>query len=138
MPTENSRSDFATQIRDQLRMLREQKWLVMLCVLATTGAAYIYAHDQRKEYRATAKVLVQQNNLTTELFNPGEPGTDPVRQAATDTQLAGLPTLQAQVAKNLKLRRPPDKVQASGEGDANVIAITVEDRAPGLTARYAN
>ena len=63
MSTENSRSDFATQIRDQLRVLREQKWLVLLCVLATTGGAYLYAHDQRKEYRATAKVLVQQNNL---------------------------------------------------------------------------
>ena len=138
MSTENSRSDFATQIRDQLRVVREQKWLVLLCVLATTGGAYLYAHDQHKEYRATAKVLVQQNNLATELFNPGEFGTDPLRQAATDTQLANLPAVRLAAAKSLHLRRAPDNVQASGEGDANVIAMTVEDRNPKLTARYAN
>jgi len=138
MSTENSRSDFATQIRDLLRVVREQKWLVLLCVLATTGGAYLYAHDQHKEYRATAKVLVQQNNLATELFNPGEFGTDPLRQAATDTQLANLPAVRLAAAKSLHLRRAPDNVQASGEGDANVIAMTVEDRNPKLTARYAN
>src|SRR4051812_986495 len=110
MPNESQRSDFATQIRDQLRVLREQKWLVLLCVLATTGAAYAYAHSQRKEYRATAKVLVQQNNLTTQLFSAGEPGTDPVRQAATDAQLARLPELQAEVARKLHVSRPPDAI----------------------------
>jgi tyrosine-protein kinase len=138
MPTENQRSDFASQIRDQFRVLREQKWLVLLCVVATVGAAYAYAHQQRKEYRTTSKVLVQQSNLTTALFNPVEAGPDPVRQAATDAQLAKLPALHASVAKKLSLDRPPDGVNASGEGDANVIAITVEDRDPQLAARYAN
>lgn len=138
MPNEGGRLDVASQIRNQLRVLREQKWLVLLCVLLAVGVSFAYVQSQRKLYEAEAKVLVQPDNLLNALNGVGAGATDPVRQAATDSQIAALPVLQQQVTRQLRLPRPPDGLAANSQGDANVIAIDVQDRDPGLAARFAN
>jgi capsular exopolysaccharide synthesis family protein len=138
MASDSDRIDVGAQIRNGLRILREQKWLVLLCLVLAAAASFAYVQSQRKEYRATAKVLFEQQNLTALLLNAGVVGGDPVRQAATDQQLAGLSTVQAEVARMLKLARLPDAVGASPQGDSNIVALNVEDRDPNLAASFAN
>ena len=138
MGDERDRLDVAAQIRNGLRILREQKWLVALCIILSGAAAFAYVQTQRKEYRASAKVLFQEQNLTSLLLNAGPIQGDPIRQAATNTQLAGLPAVQAEVRRKLKLTRSPDGVGTAPQGDANIVAITVDDRDPRLAADFAN
>jgi capsular exopolysaccharide synthesis family protein len=138
METESGRPDVAAEIRNQLRVLREQKWLVLLCIVLTGAAAYLYAQSQRKEYESTAKVLTHQENLTALLEQTGPVSGDPQRQAATDSQLAALPAVGAQASRAIHARRLPDGVSAGPAGDANVIIVDVQDRDPAFAARFAN
>ena len=143
MPTaELERRDVVMQLRDFGRVLREQWWLVALCLLLSAAAAVAYAETRPRDYEATAKLLLQQDNPASVVA--GTPGTftDPVRQAATDQQLATSGPVASRVAERLHLgpraRSALGSVRASVGPDSNVLAITASDRNPRLAARVAN
>ena len=81
MANDSERLDVAAQLRNFVRVLREQKWLIIVAVLAATGAAYAYAAHQRKEYQTDAKILFQQDNLGSLLNGQGPGIIDPIRQS---------------------------------------------------------
>src|SRR5213080_127680 len=112
MANDSERLDVAAQLRNFVRVLREQKWLIIVAVLAATGAAYAYAAHQRKEYQTDAKILFQQDNLGSLLNGQGPGIIDPIRQSATDTALASLPAITARVVHRLKPPRLPDGVSS--------------------------
>jgi capsular exopolysaccharide synthesis family protein len=137
MNKEVERNDVAVQLRNVGRVLREQKWLILACVVATAVGAGVYGEVQEPEYKTSAKVLVQQENISAAISQVLPPSSDPNRQAATDKQLATLPEVSARAGAKLRVRQPK-RVIAAAEGDSNVVSITVEDGDPELTAAFAN
>ena len=100
---EAQRSIFSTQLRDFGRVLREQWWLVLLCTLLAGAAALAYVETRPRTYEASARLLLQQDNVSGQIVGISTPGLDPVRQAATDQQLATSGTVAARVTKRLHL-----------------------------------
>src|SRR5205823_13806197 len=94
--------DFGGQIREFARVLREQWWIILLCTALTTFGAAAYTSTQKKEYEASAKLLLQPDNLSATIAGTGALGVDPTRQSATDAQLVALPSVARRVTKQLK------------------------------------
>lgn len=140
--TELERLDVATQLRDFSRVLREQWWLIALCLFLSAAAAVAYAETRPRDYQATTRLLLQQDNPGSVVT--GTPGayTDPVRQAATDQQLAASGAVASRVAKQLHLGARAGSVltgtRAAVSADSNVLTITATNRNPRLAARVAN
>jgi capsular exopolysaccharide synthesis family protein len=135
---ENTRRDVAAQLREFGRVLREQKWLVALCVILAGFGAAAYASSQQKIYQSTAKLLLQPGDLGAALVGTGIGGSDPVRQAATDTQLVSLPAVGQRVAKRLGGPLAPATVSTSQSGDSNIISVDVRDPNAARAASVAN
>jgi Mrp family chromosome partitioning ATPase len=139
---ELERLDVATQLRDFGRVLREQWWLIAVCLLVSAAAAVAYAETRPRDYQATARLLLQQDNPGSLIA--GTPGTfvDPVRQATTDQQLATSGAVAARVAERLHLGPRAGAafsgVAASVAPDSSVLTITDRSRNPRLAARVAN
>jgi succinoglycan biosynthesis transport protein ExoP len=136
------RRDFAAELRDTVRVLRSQWWLVALCVLVSAGAGYAWGQTQDSEYESRARVLVVQSNPGAAL-GAGQPFLDPTRERATAVQLARSPAVARRVIRRLKLKNTSpgallSKVSASTSGDSNVIDIAVRDTDPSRTSKIAN
>lgn len=138
MEDQPSGRDFGGQIRDLTRVLREQWWIILLCLVITTFAAAAYTSTQKKEYEATAKLLLQTDNLSATIAGAGLAGVDPTRQAATDAQLVALPAVARRVTARLKQPLLATAVTTSAGPDSNIIAVTVTDRNPRRAALFAN
>jgi capsular exopolysaccharide synthesis family protein len=138
LPGENTRRDVAAQLREFGRVLREQKWLVALCIIVAGFAAAAYSSSQQKIYESTAKLLLQTGDLGAAVVGTGVGASDPQRQAATDTQLVSLPAVGARVAKRLHEPLAPATVSTSQSGDSNIISVDVRDPNPKRAAAIAN
>jgi receptor protein-tyrosine kinase len=130
--------DFGGQIRDLTRVLREQWWIILFCLVLTTFAAAAYTSTQKKQYEASAKLLLQSDNLSSSIVGTGVPGVDPARQAATDAQLATGPAVVGRVEKQLGHPLTATSLVASTDPDSNILTITVDDHNPDRAAQYAN
>lgn len=140
--TEQERLDVATQLRDFGRVLREQWWLVALCLLLSAAAAVAYAETRPRDYQATTRLLLQQYDPGSVLAGTGATYTDPVRQAATDQQLVTSGAVASRVAQHLHLgARAASElsgVRAAIGADSNVLTVTDTNRNPKRAARIAN
>lgn len=140
MGLDNERLDFAAQLRDVLRALREHKLVLLACIVITGASAWLYANSQPRSYNATARVLLQSDDVSTLLL--GQPAQDPIRQSATAVQLVALPQVAARVARQLNLHESPGallgKVNTSSSADSNVVIITATDPSAARAAELAN
>jgi tyrosine-protein kinase len=134
----SSGRDFGGQIREFARVLREQWWIILLCTILTAFAAAGYTSTQEKEYEASAKLLLQSDNLSSTIAGTGVGGVDPNRQTATDAQLLGSRVVAQRVAKQLKQVIPAGAVHTSTNPDSNVLTVVARDRSPRRAARIAN
>jgi receptor protein-tyrosine kinase len=137
------RRDFATRFFEQLRVVRDNLLLILVCIALTTGAAVAYSLLSTPIYAADAKLLVRQDDLGASLLDTGQATTeDPVRAAATDLEFASLPSIAARVNDELRLGETPEelleRVEAEAEGESNILSITVEDPSAAGAARIAN
>jgi Mrp family chromosome partitioning ATPase len=134
------RRDSAADLRDTLRVLRSQWWLIGLCVLVAAGAGYAWSRRSDSEYESRARVLVLQTNPAAGL-GAGQPFVDPARERATAVELLRSPAVARRVIRRLKLRTSPGEllshVRAGTSGDSNVIDIVVRDKTPRI-GRIAN
>ena len=138
MDDQSREHDVGGQIRDSLRVLREQWWLILLCVALTTGAAAAYTSRLDKEYEASAKLLLQPDNLNSTIAGTELAGTDPTRQANTDAQLAALPAVAARVTKELDMPLSATAIRTRANPDSNILTVSVTDRDPARAALFAN
>lgn len=138
MDEQRSGRDFGGQLRDFGRVLREQWWILLLCLVVTAFAAAAYTSTLDKEYEATAKLLLQTDNLGSTLAGTGPAPIDPTRQAATDAQLVALPAVAARVSKKLRQPLSAAAVSTSAGPDANILTVTVADKRPAKAALFAN
>lgn len=142
MPAENQRAELGARIRAVIRTLRDGKWLILACVLLATGTAILYSLQATPVYKATASLLVRQDDLNYTVGLPSSSSTDPEREAATDLELLSTVTLAQRVKRQLALRLSPEdiltKVETSAEGTSSVISITASDPVRVRSAQLAN
>lgn len=135
------RRDFTSELRDTLRVLRSQGWLILLCVVVAAAAGYAYSQTQDDEFESHARVQVVLTNPAASL-GAGQPFVDPARERATAIELVRSPTVARRVVAALKLRSSPgevlSRVNATASGDSNLIDITVRDSRPRRAAALAN
>lgn len=141
MQLDADRRDFAADLRDTLRVLRSQWWLIALCVLVAAGAGYAWGKRRDSQYESRARVLVLQTNPGA-AFGAGQPFVDPARERATAVELVRSPAVARRVVNRLKLRTSPGQllshVTVNTSGDSNVIDILVRDKKARQTGRIAN
>ena len=141
MQLDADRRDFAADLRDTLRVLRSQLWLIALCVLVAAGAGYAWGKRSDSEYASRARVLVLQSNPAAAL-GAGQPFVDPARERATAVELVRSPAVARRVIRRLKLRTSPGEllshVSVKTSGDSNVVDIVVRDKNARRTGRIAN
>jgi succinoglycan biosynthesis transport protein ExoP len=130
--------DVGGQVRDLTRVLREQWWIILLCVVVATFAAAVYTSTRDKQYDASARLLLQSDNLSSTIAGTQIGGLDPTRQAATDAQLVTSPEVSIRVQKRLKGSLAGTAVHASADPDSNVLTITARAKKPARAAAVAN
>src|SRR6478672_3936750 len=130
------RRDVAAEVRRFGRMLRDQAWIVILCVVVAILAAAVYESSKKTAYEAQAKVLLLQDDPNATLSGTGF-FLDPVRQRATALDLITGPNVAARAARQLK-RNHLASVTASASGDSNVVTIFAQSSDPKLSAQTAD
>ena len=134
------RPDVAELARNFARMLRDQGWIVLVCVAAALAAAAVLTARKESVFEAQSKVLLHQDDPNTAVAGVGGAGAfqDPVRQRATALELITGPDLGARVRRAARLRTPPTGVSAAATGDSNVIRVTVRNKSRRRAARIAD
>lgn len=135
--------DSGALLREQIRILREHWYVIVLCIVATAAAAYAFSASRPKVYQASAQLLIQRQDLATSLtgLQTYEP-PDPEREAATALALAQQPVVAAAVIRQLNLDMTPEellaKVTIAAEGNSRLLAIAANDEDPTQATRLAN
>jgi receptor protein-tyrosine kinase len=130
---ETDRSQLAAEVRGLLRLLRDQWWIVLLCLLVAGAVAAAYLTTRDTKWEAQSALLLVQDDPNVAIAPVGSQFIDPVRQRATDLELVTSPAVGSRVARRLnrKPRQPlPGTVQTSASGDSNIIRITAKSDKP--------
>lgn len=121
-------------VSDYLRALRRRAWVVLLLAAVGVLAAVALSRTQATQYQASAKVLITHAGNASSL-NVQEAARD----AATQTELAGLPAVASRVLAAAKLHGTPQSFlnQASAQAapNADLITLTVTNRNRALALR---
>jgi RNA polymerase sigma-70 factor (ECF subfamily) len=142
---EAGQRDQRTTLRDYLRVVRRRKWIILQAVVLVPLAAVAFSLQQQKLYRASADVLLVQQNLGTQLNGITDPTIyqQPDRKAQTQADLARSPDVaqQALDAAGLRGRSTQDLLSHSSvaaKQNADLLQFSVTDRNPAIAARLAN
>ncbi len=84
------------------RILRRNVWIVVLTTLIVTALSIVFSLRQAPSYQASAQVLLNYQNLATGFAGVQDlraQGQDPVRAAATQTQIAMSPAVARRVVE---------------------------------------
>lgn len=134
----------AERLQDFSKMLRRRWQLIALVALLTTATALAVSLTSDKQYDATAKLLLREDEPIDALRDrpSGGGAVDPERENNTKLALIKLETVADRVARRLGLGRDAtqllSKVDASVEGNSDIVAVTVRDPDPRLAAQIAN
>jgi tyrosine-protein kinase len=121
-----------------LRIVRRRKLVVLQALIVVPLLALLFSLAQDKEYTASATLLFRAPEL------PSESNTviDPVRTAATNTELVALPVVAERTAEDMRASVSPGEVFSSISVEASTDADTAELSAttdsPELSAEMAN
>src|SRR3954447_11821360 len=137
------RQDLAAELRRQARMLRDQAWVIVLCVAISMAAAAIYTSTRAETFTAQTRLLLQQDDPNSLVLGTQGVYVDPIRQRATDIDLVKSPRLAARVARDLHLTKaqadePFTGIQASAVGDSNILTISVTKDTSNMATRMAD
>ena len=82
-----------SSLRDYVETLRRRKWLVLAVLIALPAAAVLVSLQQPAEYRSTAQVLLNREDLSAALSGGQDTSSsqDPGRYASTQADLARVP-----------------------------------------------
>jgi len=124
------------------RVLLRRKWIVVATAILVTAASYGFSRHQQPLYSASSQVLLKYQTLASSLTGLPSAYQDPVRNAATQTQIAMSPAVAQRV---VALARMPGltaggflgyaSVSASGTSDTLNFAVTYPE--PAVAARLS-
>lgn len=145
MPEDQQHLDGSGNLAAFLHVLRRRAWLVLLCTIAVPAVAIAWTRQQDEKYEAHSKVLLEPAGFEQSLASPVD-GPDATSDSgdslATDVGVAALESIAARTERALARRGTPTevagKVEASSDGEANVIQISATDTDPERAATIAN
>jgi tyrosine-protein kinase len=142
---ETGERDRGTTLRDYLRVVRRRKWVIVQAVVLVPAAAVAFSLQQQKLYRASADVLLVQQNLATQLNGITDPTVyqQADRKAQTQADLARSPEVarRALEAAGVDDRSTEDLLSqssVSAKQNADLLHFSVTDRDPAVAANLAN
>ena len=127
--TEARRDTTGRDIRALAALLVRRGWIVVVCIAAAAGAAYIYADRQHPTYEASANLLLRDPAIgpANTVFGTVTPNTGPDREALvlseaikTRSERALAPSLGGAAAARLAI----DDVAAVSASESDVVKIT--------------
>jgi polysaccharide biosynthesis transport protein len=126
-----------------LRLLKHNLWLVLLVFVLVTASAVYYSERQPKQFQSSADVFLGTQNEAAALSNIAVQSSDPVRQAATQADLARTPAVAAQALRIAKITtRTPEGLlsnsSVSNPSNADILTFSVTDSDPLIAERLAN
>lgn len=135
--------DSGALLREQIRILREHWYVIVLCVVAAAAAAYVYSLTRPEVYQATTRLLTQNSDLAGTLTGlQTYESPDPERESATALALAQQPVVASAVVRRLDLEMTPEqllsKVTITAEGNSRLLAISARDEDPAQATRLAD
>jgi len=131
-------------LRDYLGVLRRRKWIAVAAIVLLPAAAFTFSHFQEAKYRASAEVLLSNQNISQQIAGVAASSgqVSPDRVAQTQANLARVPLV---AARTLRAARVHDRTvreflrESSVQTQANsdLLTFTVTDRVPSLASRLA-
>lgn len=121
-----------------------QHWLlILLCALLAGGAAYAYSKSRPASYEASARLLIQGNDLgETVVGLQQSQQVDQEREAATALALAQQPVVAEKTIRSLRLSDSATELQSrvtvAAEGNSRLISISAVDPNARFATRLAN
>ncbi len=130
------------RVRQFARTLRRH-WLLMAAVtILVTGAALAVTLASTKQYEATAKLLLRDDEPIDALLDRASVPADPERETNTKVALIKLETVADRVRDKLGLQASGEevltKVTTEVEGNSDIVLITAQDEDPRRSAAIAN
>ena len=136
-------------IADYLTIVRRYKWLIAVTALIVPVVAFAFSVQQDKVYRASADVLLSQQDLASVLsgIQATSTATDPDRYVRTQSELARIPTVASRALRNAGLTDiSPSQLLLSSSvtprENTDILAFSVDNqdgaRAAVLATAYAS
>ena len=138
MPDAGSKDEIATRpeggLKRPLDIMRRRKLVFLVALIVVPLVALLVSLSQENQYTATATLLFQGSNENAEVA---------ARQAATNSELVGLPLVAEQTARELGGSATGPEVLRSisvevGSTIAEIGKISATTNSPELSARMAN
>jgi Mrp family chromosome partitioning ATPase/capsular polysaccharide biosynthesis protein len=141
MPDSPHKSD--ATLAYYIRVVRRRRWVVLQALLLVPLIAVLYALSQQAQYRATADVLINRQNLASALTGTIDPNLNAQadRTAQTQARLANEPEVARRTLKAVGLNRSPDSLLAhssvAAASNADLLRFSVTDHSPRLAIALA-
>jgi Mrp family chromosome partitioning ATPase/capsular polysaccharide biosynthesis protein len=131
------------ELSDYLRVIRERFWIIPLTVVIVVVVALVVSLTSTPQYRASARLLYQKNNLEQALFGAQVfTSTNQDREVKTGALLVKLEPVAEAVADELGSTRSNSEllamVSAEPQSTTNVVDILAEGTDPEECADVAN
>jgi capsular exopolysaccharide synthesis family protein len=131
----------ASALAHYLRVLRRGAWIVVLSTALVAAAAGFMSAGQQRLYQASADVFLSSQNLAATLSNVQLPDADPVREAATQADLARTPVVAERALRAVGLEEDPgyllDSSSVTAAPNVNLLEFAVTNPDPDVAARLA-
>jgi capsular polysaccharide biosynthesis protein/Mrp family chromosome partitioning ATPase len=130
-------------LRAYLEILQRRKRLILIVTFALPAVAFLFTLQQQERFRATAAVLLSQQDSAAVLAGIANPiaQEDPDRFAVTQSRLARTPDVLQATVKRSGLRRDVGDFRrhssVSATADADVLYFTVTDQSRSGATRLA-
>jgi capsular exopolysaccharide synthesis family protein len=130
-------------LRDYLRVLREQRLLIIVIAAVVAGAALFLAERQDPVYESEASVQFLDTNVDVGFLGATLPAeATPDARAATNAQQIGQPSTLARVRAELKSKEPIGRLRSAltirTEAQTNLVIIQARWGNPKFAADLAN
>jgi capsular exopolysaccharide synthesis family protein len=131
-------------LRDVLRLLRRQKWVIIGTMLLALAAAVAYSLVKTKEYEATAQIqFVDQSQYLSTIgtavpFSGQTPAETAAQGAERVTSAAVVSAVAQDVNSDLSESEIKDSVETAVNPDTSLVSLTVTAKSAKLAADLAN
>lgn len=130
-------------LRDYLRVIRAQRWLVLLCVVLFGGLALLYSLRQEPVYQGEAALAFKEPTQDLSFLGEGYiPSQAPQQRAVINAPLVTRSVVAERVREDLGVSAPvealQDSVNARAEAASSLVIIQARSSDPEFAARLAN